>query len=450
MKSWLKFSSCLLLILLAQAFGYAQTGGVAEEELKEALIQHREQLEGLATQRGVPDRAIIKIPFDHDEAAYLLRGAVPINHHGNLSREQISRALNDFPQQTAILFFSYKADTLRVWLIDEAGIQAYHESDVSRAKLSAAIADLRTSLGVDSRRSKRVPRLLVMEEEAPENAAKLPLKLSVNNLTSILLPPPVAQKLVSVRHLIVAPVLDIGIIPFALLQPFGDVTYLIDKMSVSVAPSVYDVMEQIEKWRPDFHHPLIVGNPSFSHSPKWKAPSLPGAEKEARYVAGVVNARPLIGRRATKQEIIARAKEADFLHFATHGIANSNDPLTGGFLVFSAKQFERGWWTAREIQESKLTAQIAILSACQTGLGKVHNAGMIGLSRAFQIAGVPRVAMSLWSVDDKATFELMRAFVTHLRQHVPSEALRLAMLDVKKHQADPAKWASFVLFGTPR
>ncbi|MBV9212006.1 MAG: CHAT domain-containing protein, partial [Acidobacteria bacterium] len=127
-----------------------------------------------------------------------------------------------------------------------------------------------------------------------------------------------------------------------------------------------------------------------------------------------------------------------------------NNPLTGGFLVFSATEFEQGWWTAKEIQESKLEAQIAVLSACQTGLGKVHNAGIIGLSRAFQIAGVPRVVMSLWSVNDKATSELMRSFVTHLQRNVPSEALRLAMLDVKKHQTDPAKWASFVVFGTPK
>jgi CHAT domain-containing protein len=83
-------------------------------------------------------------------------------------------------------------------------------------------------------------------------------------------------------------------------------------------------------------------------------------------------------------------------------------------------------------------------------LGKVHDAGVIGLSRAFQIAGVPRVAMSLWSVSDKATSELMRAFVDYLRDNVPSEALRLAMLDLKKHQPNPSKWAAFVLFGTPR
>ncbi|MBA3766613.1 MAG: CHAT domain-containing protein, partial [Acidobacteria bacterium] len=87
---------------------------------------------------------------------------------------------------------------------------------------------------------------------------------------------------------------------------------------------------------------------------------------------------------------------------------------------------------------------------CQTGLGKVHDAGVIGLSRAFQIAGVPRVVMSLWSVNDKATAELMKSFVKYLQTHMPSEALRLAMLDVRKRRPEPSQWASFVLFGTPR
>jgi CHAT domain-containing protein len=102
------------------------------------------------------------------------------------------------------------------------------------------------------------------------------------------------------------------------------------------------------------------------------------------------------------------------------------------------------------VQSSRLKAQIAILSACQTGLGKTHDAGVIGLSRAFQIAGVPRVVMSLWSVNDRATAALMKSFVKNLRSNVPSEALRLAMLDVRKQRPALSQWASFVLFGIPR
>jgi CHAT domain-containing protein len=107
-------------------------------------------------------------------------------------------------------------------------------------------------------------------------------------------------------------------------------------------------------------------------------------------------------------------------------------------------------WTAREIQQTRLSARLAVLSACQTGLGKAHDAGIIGLARAFQLAGVPRVVMSLWSVYDDATAELMQAFARHLRAHAPAEALRQAMLEVKRHRPDPTEWASFVIFGTPQ
>lgn len=121
--------------------------------------------------------------------------------------------------------------------------------------------------------------------------------------------------------------------------------------------------------------------------------------------------------------------------------------------MFSADQFERGLWTAKEIQDTQMIAEIAVLSACQTGLGQVHDAGIIGLARAFQIAGVPRVVMSLWSVDDAATSELMQAFVEHLKQDnniSPAEALRKAMLKVRTQRPAPSQWESFVLFGTPR
>jgi CHAT domain-containing protein len=159
---------------------------------------------------------------------------------------------------------------------------------------------------------------------------------------------------------------------------------------------------------------------------------------------------PLIGKEATKTEIVSRAAKSSLLYFATHGVASSQDPLLGGFLMLSAQKLEPGWWTAQEIQNTRLTAEIAILSACQTGLGKIHDAGMIGLARAFQIAGVPRVVMSLWNVNDRVTNILMQAFVRNLEHSIPAEALRQAMLEVRKDYPKPSEWASFLLFGTPR
>jgi CHAT domain-containing protein len=135
---------------------------------------------------------------------------------------------------------------------------------------------------------------------------------------------------------------------------------------------------------------------------------------------------------------------------ATHGVADPDRPIDGGFLMLRGPSFEAGLWTAREIQQERLAAHLAVLSACQTGLGRSHAGGMIGLSRAFQLAGVDRVVMSLWSIDDDATAYVMRRFAEHLETEMPAEALRLAMADGRRELKDPALWAPFLLFGTPR
>ena len=352
---------------------------------------------------------------------------------------------------TAVLFYSYEEDSLHIWLLNEHGIQAYAQKKISQEQITAAINNLRASLRVDSLQAPRLPHERGVRVTIAAENPKLPLNRTIPDLTDILLPAPIAYKLSTVKHLIIVPVLGLGTVPYAILQPFNSESFLIDRMSLSIAPSLFDIEHSIEPWEPRFDNPLIVGNPYLTASSRWVVPPLPGAEKEAKAVATALDTKPLIGREATKETVLSRARGSDLLYFATHGIANSNDPLSGSFLALSAPEFDKGWWTAKEIQRDRLrAAKIAVLSACQTGLGRVHDAGIIGVARAFQIAGVPRVVMSLWSVNDEATNELMQAFVRHLQNNIPSEALQLSMLEVRKKRPDPSLWASFVLFGTPR
>lgn len=355
--------------------------------------------------------------------------------------------------KTAVIFYSYDKETLQVWLVDEHGIQAYHKQKISENQINEAIINLRNSMGVDSLQSSRTPHPRGLEIVSIVQKQKL-LNRSIAELTEIFLPVALTHKLASVRHLIIVPVLGFGTVPYAVLQPFKDGSFLIDKMSLSVAPSLFDVGQSIPSWNVEtaFSSPLIVGNPYLPTSTEWIVPTLLGAEKEALTIAETMNATPIIGKQAKKETILSKVRNSSLLYFATHGVASNSNPLSGGFLMFSAETLQQGWWTAKEVQETYLSrAHIAVLSACQTGLGKVHDAGVIGLARAFQIAGVPRVVMSLWSVDDAATSELMQAFVKHLKNNdIPAEALRKAMLEVRKQRPAPSQWASFVLFGTPR
>jgi CHAT domain-containing protein/tetratricopeptide (TPR) repeat protein len=143
------------------------------------------------------------------------------------------------------------------------------------------------------------------------------------------------------------------------------------------------------------------------------------------------------------------------VHFATHGLLNSERPELSG-LVFSLIDRERkpqdGYLRLHEIYNLQLNADLVVLSACETGLGKeIKGEGLIGLTRGFMYAGAPRVVASLWDVDDLATAELMKLFYQRmLKDGQPAgAALRAAQLELsrQKRWASPYFWAGFVLHG---
>jgi CHAT domain-containing protein/tetratricopeptide (TPR) repeat protein len=143
------------------------------------------------------------------------------------------------------------------------------------------------------------------------------------------------------------------------------------------------------------------------------------------------------------------------LHFATHGLLNSERPELSG-MVFSLIDREGrpqdGFLRLHEIYNLQLNADLIVLSACETGLGKeIKGEGLIGLTRGFMYSGAPRVVASLWNVDDLATAELMKLFYQRmLKDGLPAgAALRAAQLELsgQKRWASPYFWAGFVLHG---
>jgi CHAT domain-containing protein len=97
----------------------------------------------------------------------------------------------------------------------------------------------------------------------------------------------------------------------------------------------------------------------------------------------------------------------------------------------------------------KLQAELVVLSACDTGRGKITGDGVIGLSRSLISAGVPSVMVSLWSIPDSPTAELMSQFYTNLKERRmdKAQALRQAMLTTMKTHPSPRDWAAFTLIG---
>ncbi|HVS20428.1 MAG TPA: CHAT domain-containing protein [Pyrinomonadaceae bacterium] len=143
------------------------------------------------------------------------------------------------------------------------------------------------------------------------------------------------------------------------------------------------------------------------------------------------------------------------VHIATHGLLDAERPqFSGVVLSLVGNKTGDGFLRTDEVFNLKLGAPLVMLSACETGLGKEKRGeGVIGLTRAFMYAGAPTVGVSLWSVADKSTAELMTDFYQRLlgssTANSPSVALReaqLAMINGKKYSA-PFYWAPFVLVG---
>jgi CHAT domain-containing protein len=144
-----------------------------------------------------------------------------------------------------------------------------------------------------------------------------------------------------------------------------------------------------------------------------------------------------------------------YVHFATHGILNSEHPELSGIvlsLVNEQGQPVDGFLRLHDIYNLNLPADLVVLSACQTGLGReIRGEGLVGLTRGFMYAGAPRVVASLWKVDDAATAELMKRFYAAMLKNNlrPAAALRRAKVEMwkqKRWQA-PFYWAAFELQG---
>lgn len=144
-----------------------------------------------------------------------------------------------------------------------------------------------------------------------------------------------------------------------------------------------------------------------------------------------------------------------FIHFATHAILNSEHPELSGIVLSLVNEQGKpvdGFLRLHDIYNLNLPADLVVLSACQTGLGReIRGEGLVGLTRGFMYAGAPRVVASLWKVDDAATAELMKRFYSAmLKDNLrPSAALRRAKIEMwkqKRWQA-PYYWAAFELQG---
>lgn len=188
-------------------------------------------------------------------------------------------------------------------------------------------------------------------------------------------------------------------------------------------------------------------------------PRLPFTAREAQRILAVAHGTRTFaatGFDASREAATgSRLSDYRYIHFATHGYLDVERPLLSALVL---AQFDRqgkpvdGFLRVADVYNMRLSADLVVLSACQTGLGQeVRGEGLMGLTRAFLYAGAPRVIVSLWNVNDEATADLMAAFYRGLLREgrTPAAALRAAQIELsaRKRWQSPYYWAAFVQQG---
>ena len=252
------------------------------------------------------------------------------------------------------------------------------------------------------------------------------------------------QDLFSGSELVFIPEGPLCLAPFAAFMS-PDSKYLCESFSIRVAPSLTS-LKMIMECPVDYHHTsgvLLVGDPWVQAVTK--LPTLPFARKEVEMIGKILGCSPLIGRQATKDEVLKRLGSVALVHIAAHG------EMETGEIALAPKSGETDFiLTMKDVKSAQIRARLVVLSCCHSARGEIKAEGVVGIARAFLGAGARSVLVSLWAIDDKATLEFMKNFYQHIvAGKSASEALNRAMNCMRESTefSDVTHWAPFVLIG---
>ena len=266
--------------------------------------------------------------------------------------------------------------------------------------------------------------------------------------------------LIKDEELIIVPDGSSFLIPYAALLDQNS-RYLSETLRIRLAPSLtsLSLLSECPEGRHCTSGAILVGNPWIEtvrlksgekRKPK-RYPQLPGAETEVKMIAQILNVEPLIGKNATKEQVLGRLKSVSLVHIAAHGSAERGEILLSPNLGSSEPPEEKDFLlTMTDVLNAKLDAKLVVLSCCHSGRGKIKAEGVVGIARAFLGAGARSVIASIWAVNDEATLVFMRHFYEHLvKGQSTSRSLHEAMKMMRKSDDFNAVkyWAPFMLIG---
>ena len=404
-----------------------------------------------------------------------------------LTALQIQKEVLD--EQTVLLEYALGEDESYMWLVTPHDVMSYRLPRRSEIEQRANLLN-----ELLRERNRTVPGEVPIEKRnriAKADTHEMQLR---KDLGQVLLGP-LEGRVIGKRLLIVAPD-ALQYLPFgALIEPGTRNSPLIKDHEIVVLPSAttMSVLRTTTRNRPPQPNSVIVfGDPVFDSDDERVARPVQdrkqtksvaltslGSTMTPRDAENTQNFPRLLSSRWEASQIVAIAggehrkllldfdanrsmatgseiSRFRFLHFATHAIVDNKNPELSGIvltMVDKNGRSQNGFLSSHEIFDLKLPAELVVLSACRTGLGKEFKGeGLIGLTRAFMYAGAARIVVSIWDVDDKPTAELMVRFYRQMfgpNKRQPAAALRAAQLEMLRDPRwhSPYFWGAFMLQG---
>lgn len=284
------------------------------------------------------------------------------------------------------------------------------------------------------------------------------------------------EKVSRARNLIIIPDNEIGYISFDMLlnappdtltMDFRKLPFLIRDYVINYSTSAalqYPMMgkrsrkasRQLLAIAPDYNNLTDVNKNAFtdgSGNAVFLLP-IPGVQEEIKGIRKAIPGKTLMGEKASERAFKKEASRYNILHFAMHTLINNEEPMLSKLVFYqNHDSIEDGMLNTYELFGMNLNAQLAVLSACNTGSGRlIEGEGIMNLARGFIYAGVPSIVMTLWSVEDQTSASIVKRFYQYLIAGMPKDqALRQAKLDLLSEgdmlHAHPYYWAAYVSIG---
>ncbi len=268
-----------------------------------------------------------------------------------------------------------------------------------------------------------------------------------------------------ITDVVIIPSGRLGVTPFeALVKNYDEgygydrIQYLVREINITYQFSATLFLKNLGNTQLNHRRALLAAPVEFNYGKRYGLSPLPGTVGEIRDIDTILvtekyETRPYLYADASESMIKSEnLQECSFIHIASHGVVNEQHPELSCIYLAGDDAEEDGNLYTGEIYNLRMNADLVSLSACQTGMGKIHEGeGIIGLSRALLYAGARNMLVSLWRVNDESTARMMTSFYRNATSN--NQEFNLALGNVKRTMINSSKynapyhWASFVLIG---